>query len=879
MTKQGRHHLTAGVSMATCGVLLVGLCSSATAADVGPVKVLPVTITGIDKHFTQATGPPVASFTYSPDSPFVGELVTFDASSSDDEDGTIIRYLWDIGGEGKQGKHTAHVFFLPGAHRVTLTVEDDDGLKDSASTSVVVSEDTEPPKTTHEFSGDNPRWVKVTFTAEDDLSGVARTMCSFDGGAWTEGTTFWTDLSSTTSIRYRSVDRQGNKEDPPKEICVEKREAHLTERGPICKPQSDPDDDRWVPTGYCYTLEMKVEYLLVNSPLERNIVVLDHLHAELTLDGYNPLYKLDVCMFGAVEIQICKRIAWWEFPKWRDEIVKTFNCSGLQKSPDVHTRCFTLYELDANLNWVDWDDDSRKYGVRMSLGSTISSLYMPHHTKCSNFAVYNLMVPPSRWGVTVDGTKALADEVRNYNVLVDPSMSEIEFSLLWEGSDFDLALLSPTTQRIDPNLAETDSDTDYTAGEAWEWYLIRNPQPGEWTAEICATDVPQDGEHYTLVAQAETELTLDCGTDKWKYDRGQPITISVTHMNSEVPMSDAMITAQIQAPDRTTTLITLRDDRAHGDRDANDGYYGNTFLDTNDVGDYEIVISAVGEVAGEPYSRVCTQSVSVVFGGDINLDGSVDYTDVDMLAGRWLCQGIRLAEDVDGNGVVDGRDLAILGRNLYQEMRLAPAPVAHWTFDEGSGDIAGDSAGANHGALYGATWTAGQINGALRFDGRDDYVDCGSSHSLAPETMTLAFWVRPQGNVSYQYILGKAVDIGYSCDYRVSTSSGGQLEFRFGEGMGTAITVRSSSELVADQWSHVAVVRAGSVARLYLNGELEKSGSYSFAPTHKGHTLRIGSTGTSEGWAGYFEGKIDDVRIYDFALSDTQIEQLYRPAF
>ncbi|MHC4734109.1 MAG: TolB family protein [Planctomycetota bacterium] len=55
---------------------------------------------------------------------------------------------------------------------------------------------------------------------------------------------------------------------------------------------------------------------------------------------------------------------------------------------------------------------------------------------------------------------------------------------------------------------------------------------------------------------------------------------------------------------------------------------------------------------------------------------------------------------------------------------LDSGPIAHWKFDEGSGSIAYDSAGDHDGTIYGADWTAGQINGALSFNGVDDYVNC-----------------------------------------------------------------------------------------------------------------------------------------------------------
>ena len=69
--------------------------------------------------------------------------------------------------------------------------------------------------------------------------------------------------------------------------------------------------------------------------------------------------------------------------------------------------------------------------------------------------------------------------------------------------------------------------------------------------------------------------------------------------------------------------------------------------------------------------------------------------------------------------------------------------IAYWEFDEGGGTIAYDSAGDNNGTIYGAVWTTGQIDGALSFDGVDDYVDVSDSASLdITAEITIGAWVK-----------------------------------------------------------------------------------------------------------------------------------------
>jgi len=82
---------------------------------------------------------PVASFTYSPSTPYTGETVTFNASSSYDPDGTIVSYFWDFGdGINGTGVTATHAYADNGVYTVTLTVTDNDGLTDTDSQAITV---------------------------------------------------------------------------------------------------------------------------------------------------------------------------------------------------------------------------------------------------------------------------------------------------------------------------------------------------------------------------------------------------------------------------------------------------------------------------------------------------------------------------------------------------------------------------------------------------------------------------------------------------------------------------------------------------------------------------------------------------------------------
>lgn len=84
---------------------------------------------------------PKADFTYFPEPPLVYQLMTFNASSSKANDGTIVRYAWDFGDETSNITETpivTHAYFAVGPYTVNLTVTDDEGLSDTKSMQIVV---------------------------------------------------------------------------------------------------------------------------------------------------------------------------------------------------------------------------------------------------------------------------------------------------------------------------------------------------------------------------------------------------------------------------------------------------------------------------------------------------------------------------------------------------------------------------------------------------------------------------------------------------------------------------------------------------------------------------------------------------------------------
>ena len=201
----------------------------------------------------------------------------------------------------------------------------------------------------------------------------------------------------------------------------------------------------------------------------------------------------------------------------------------------------------------------------------------------------------------------------------------------------------------------------------------------------------------------------------------------------------------------------------------------------------------------------------------------------------------------------------------------APAPsglVAAYSFDEGQGTSVVDRSGSsNGGSVTGATWTtAGKYGSALSFDGVDDWVTAADSTSLDVSRMTLEAWVRPTAvGGGWRTALFKEQPGGMVYALYASQGSGASLgQVNIGgerNAQGPALALNT--------WSHLAATFDGSALRLYVNGTLASTTAVAGSIPASTGTLRIGGNGV---WGEWFAGQIDEVRVYDRALTASEIQ-------
>ena len=197
--------------------------------------------------------------------------------------------------------------------------------------------------------------------------------------------------------------------------------------------------------------------------------------------------------------------------------------------------------------------------------------------------------------------------------------------------------------------------------------------------------------------------------------------------------------------------------------------------------------------------------------------------------------------------------------------------VGAFAFNENSGTTAGDSSGnSNTGSLGGASWTSqGKFSNALSFDGLSNVVTVNDSTSLALSNgMTLEAWVYPVAPlVGWKSVVQKD-GYGYylygSSDRGNVPAAGGS----FGSVSGPQ-TVFGTAPLPSNTWTHLAAAYDGSVLRLFVNGSQVNSVTVSGGPMrYDPLPLRIAASQYGE----FFPGRIDEVRIYNRALTQSEIQ-------
>jgi len=213
---------------------------------------------------------------------------------------------------------------------------------------------------------------------------------------------------------------------------------------------------------------------------------------------------------------------------------------------------------------------------------------------------------------------------------------------------------------------------------------------------------------------------------------------------------------------------------------------------------------------------------------------------------------------------------------------LAPAATAvqlgWWALDDGTGTVAKDRSGNGHDGtlMNGPTWVNGKFGKALQLDGVDDHVSIPHNVNLCvTNEVTVSAWIYAErtggpGTQGWQGIVAKG---NAPRSYSLYTTTAGPLHFSTGPS-GAYIGSTSATPVPIRQWVHVAVKVEGGQHRYFINGLAAGVGGANVVLPGTADTNPVLIGRTAEGATRSFWGMIDEVHIWNHALTDQQINDL-----
>jgi hypothetical protein len=241
------------------------------------------------------------------------------------------------------------------------------------------------------------------------------------------------------------------------------------------------------------------------------------------------------------------------------------------------------------------------------------------------------------------------------------------------------------------------------------------------------------------------------------------------------------------------------------------------------------------------------------------------YTDSGMAAGTWYY--VVTAVTPSGETAVSNQAKAITANQLHTWLK----------FDETSGTTASDATGNGHNAtlINGPVWAAGKSGNAVSLDGTNDYLALPTGALTDLSDFTIATWVYLNSSTNWARLFDFGSGTGRYM-YLVPKSGSGVVRFAVtvDGGYGEQF-INGSAALPTGQWVHVAVTLSGTTGTLYVNGTVVGNNTaIAQAP------FRLAAT--TQNWIGrsqysgdpYLNGKVDDFRIYNGALSAAAIATL-----
>jgi len=196
--------------------------------------------------------------------------------------------------------------------------------------------------------------------------------------------------------------------------------------------------------------------------------------------------------------------------------------------------------------------------------------------------------------------------------------------------------------------------------------------------------------------------------------------------------------------------------------------------------------------------------------------------------------------------------------------------IGWWKLDEGSGTTATDSSGyGNDASFEGApVWMdEGKFGTALKFNGSSDYLAAPDSESLDinGDQLSIAAWINGEDWPAANHVVRKIADTGTGSIYMIRVQPD-TVRVYIHTSIGESL-IQGTKVLPTNEWNHIAVTYDAAVAHVYVNGEVDVSTDVTGELIQSDNELRIGRGEP----AGYFMGMIDDVRLYNHGLTESEL--------
>ncbi len=225
----------------------------------------------------------------------------------------------------------------------------------------------------------------------------------------------------------------------------------------------------------------------------------------------------------------------------------------------------------------------------------------------------------------------------------------------------------------------------------------------------------------------------------------------------------------------------------------------------------------------------------------------------------------------------------VLALGLMGSTLASDKMVGWWKFDETEGTNAVDSSGSGNPATVvgGATWAAGQINGAVKLDGSNGHVTLpiGSLIASLSGSSTFSAWVNWTSGASWCRVFDIGTGTNVNMFLTPAQGTAGNMRFAITVGGNGAESQLTAGAMLGSGWHHLAVVIDGTSRQmvLYRDGLVAATAATNTLPSQLGNTTQNWLGRSQYSADGYFNGLMDDFRIYDEAVSQDTVQNVIMP--